>query len=154
MIIFVTFDKKRTLLEEAYDELKRLKINTGFILPSVMPEVSREGKPRFINSDIGFSVTHTKGLCAVAFSKSEVGIDAEAHRKINFNRFKRIIEAESEKEFFDKWTKLEAYLKYTGEGLKDISKKIPPEAPVKNLEIMSGYSFAVCGEGEITIKIF
>ena len=43
------------------------------------------GKPSFAEGDVGLSVSHTDGFCAVAFAKKEVGIDVETIENLDKN---------------------------------------------------------------------
>lgn len=91
----------------------------------------RHGKPSIIGSDISFSLSHCKGLVAVALAKGQaLGIDAEmwrapAPREIAarfFSGSERAMlascpEAERDKMFYRIWTAKEAVAKATGQGL-------------------------------------
>ena len=101
---------------------------------------SEHGKPYLEHSqNIEFNITHTKGLAAIAFSKTfTIGIDTEnTEREVNlvhlsekvFNEKERfLISSETpqnqKKMFFRLWTAKEAFLKNTGLGLRLDPKKI------------------------------
>lgn len=80
------------------------------------------GKPYFDDSDIHFSLSHSKGICAVAISDRPVGVDVEV---IKYSYNPRLIErslTEQEKDVFDSdftriWCRKEAVAKMTGEGI-------------------------------------
>ena len=87
----------------------------------------RGKKPYFSDSDIHFSVSHTDGLWVCAFAESEVGCDVQYRRKCeNYSRlaerwFERN-EADkvlTEKDFFDIWSRKEAYAKLIGTGIDE-----------------------------------
>lgn len=87
---------------------------------------NEKGKPYFKNIDgLYFSLSHTDGLTVVAVGESEVGIDAERLRKADLRVTRRFLKDEagyitatdSDKRFFEVWTKKEAFLKYNGTGL-------------------------------------
>lgn len=98
---------------------------------------NENGKPYIKNEPrIHFNITHTKGLCAVAISDSEVGIDAEYSSELSERRLKNIVNsgyfskselsafglaertAESAcKDFYRLWTAKESVVKCTGEGI-------------------------------------
>ncbi|MDD4839344.1 MAG: hypothetical protein PHE93_01565 [Clostridia bacterium] len=84
------------------------------------PIICRNGKPHFENSNVKFSVSHSHGFFVIAFSDSEVGIDLEFVRKIDNRKFSRLIDFESDEDFFKKWTAYEALAKYTGKGISFI----------------------------------
>ena len=46
-------------------------------LPTVNVAFTETGKPYFFNSNISFSLSHSKGICAVAISDRQVGVDVE-----------------------------------------------------------------------------
>lgn len=91
--------------------------------------VSEKGKPYLkSNTDVHFSISHTDSLVAVAVSDSEVGIDAEAVRSADPKLCERFFTASEQdfvaagtpdwlKRFYTVWTRKEAYVKYTGNGL-------------------------------------
>ncbi len=95
------------------------------------------GKPYFADRpDIHFNITHTEGLCAVAVSDAEVGIDAERSVELSERRLNNLIRSGyfSENEirafslgnlpletatanFYRLWTAKESIVKCTGEGI-------------------------------------
>jgi phosphopantetheine--protein transferase-like protein len=108
-------------------------------------EYGESGKPRFVDkhlADVHFSVSHSGGFLALAFSDSKVGIDiedlsrrhndAERYRKLA-RRFFTVNEAnyvsnglsgdDVKRRFFLVWTAKEAYVKYTGEGIAENFKR-------------------------------
>ena len=80
------------------------------------------GKPYFIDSDIHFSLSHSKGVCAVAVSDQPVGVDVEEIKdSYNPHLIERSL-TEHEKDVFDGdftriWCRKEAVSKMTGEGI-------------------------------------
>lgn len=89
------------------------------------------GKPRLATPDpIHFSITHSSGCVAVAFSRSEVGIDLECIRKVDApalaRRFFSVEEATAcehsadHELFFRLWTCREAAIKGDGRGLSKL----------------------------------
>ncbi len=88
---------------------------------------NEHGKEYINNRNIFFNVSHTSGLVCSAVSDSEVGVDCETLREIDWQALseryftRRECEAinaspEPVCEFFRIWTKKESYVKYTGEG--------------------------------------
>ena len=73
------------------------------------------------------SISHSRGVCVVALSDSEIGVDIELSER-DTGRIKKIVarffsrdEAkyvmeDPERRFYEIWSKKEAYVKYTGEG--------------------------------------
>lgn len=87
------------------------------------------GKPFFEDyPDFHFNISHCEDLIAVAVSKRPVGVDIEILRDVNLEiagRFfseKEIRFSKTSRDFLYVWTRKEALLKKTGEGLKNISK--------------------------------
>ncbi len=85
-----------------------------------------KGKPYFKDiPNLFFSVSHTDGLTVIALGNSEVGIDVERVKKADLRIIKRflkeeadyITEKDSNRRFFEIWTKKEAFLKYKGVGI-------------------------------------
>ena len=88
------------LLQKAYKDIY------GCPCPRVCKDGN--GKPYLENSGVHISVSHCDGLCAVAFSGSNVGVDAEcSQRKIPERVSQRFLSGGGIAE----WTKLEAYAK-------------------------------------------
>jgi hypothetical protein len=123
--------------------------------------VLRKGKPHFENIDVKFSLSHSRGVYAAAFSEREVGVDIEAVRRPP-QRVAALIDAKAE-DFFLRWTCLEALAKFSGEGLRFFSggkeqiarrERQLKEAGiiVRNFPIVSGFAAAVAGTfGEIIL---
>ena len=98
------------------------------------------GRPFFADRTCDFSITHTQNhvFCALIDGEDEpmrIGIDAEDLNRADFSDFDAMAERwfrESEKSIFFAsptketflriWTRKEAYAKYTGEGLRALSK--------------------------------
>ena len=98
------------------------------------------GRPYFADRTCDFSITHTQNhvFCALTDgedSPSRVGIDAEdldrpdlsnldtlAARWFSQNEQKIFCDSPSKETFLRIWTRKEAYAKYTGEGLRALSK--------------------------------
>ncbi len=97
---------------------------------------NRFGKPFFENRNIHFSITHTRGVVAVAFSSEyEPGIDVEKVRELDIdeilgtiatdNERQRIIDSEKPfHEFFRLFTSKEAFLKAIGKGFSSDPRSI------------------------------
>ena len=110
-----------------------------------------KGKPVLVsNADINFNVTHSGGLAAFAFTAGcELGIDLEDIRPLTgmestANRFFCAEEAaeilslppgEREAAFFRCWTRKEAYIKATGDGLSaplnEFRVTVSPDEPAR-----------------------
>jgi phosphopantetheinyl transferase len=95
----------------------------------ILPD--EHGKPRLATPDpIHFSITHSSGCVAVAFSRSEVGLDLECVREVDTPALARrffsadeAIACESSADhelFFRLWTCREAAIKGDGRGLSNL----------------------------------
>lgn len=144
------------------------------------------GKPYFKDyQNISFSLSHSGNYVAAAFDNDNVGIDIQYKKKARFDvaeRFfstedkvllHRLGEEESGSCFYELWAVKEAYMKLTGEGLRQgldrtavepdcedrsigrIRKKNSDEAAFYRLcNIVEKYSIAVCSYSKISdIKI-
>ena len=104
---------------------KMLSVNFNHISFGLM----EKGKPYVSNFDgIHFNISHTKNACAGIFAPFEVGVDIEFMRPTDMSIAKRFFTANEQKyisedeslsvsRFFEIWTKKEAFIKLTGEGL-------------------------------------
>ena len=111
----------RQLLARLYRE------QTGLDCPEIA--ITERGKPYFLNSDLHFSISHTKGHVFCALSDRPVGLDAEEmDRKIDLRLAEKIL-SEPEKCRFEAtadkraallklWVLKEAAAKLSGEGLR------------------------------------
>lgn len=94
---------------------------------------SEYGKPYLKGKkNLYFNISHSRNYVVCAFSNQEVGIDIQVHRKEKGNLVKRFFPPEDqelmerlvkaggdpEKIFFRMWAVKEAYMKLTGEGLR------------------------------------
>ena len=72
-----------------------------------------KNKPKFIHSDIKFSITHSNNIVAVAFDDYSVGIDVEQMKDRDFSKLGNHygINTDNKTEFYKKWTQLEAGIK-------------------------------------------
>jgi 4'-phosphopantetheinyl transferase len=111
------------------------------------------GKPRLEqDSEFDFNVTHSSGLALLAVAcRRRVGIDVEAMRPMSDwslvaflsprerAEIERLPLQRRESAFFRCWTRKEAWLKATGEGLhfapERFSVSVGPEAPARLIEV-------------------
>jgi len=88
--------------------------------------------PEHASGGIEFSVSHSFDRVAIAFARGPIGIDLEqAGREVDLNLLSTYVslpEVPSEQrqtEFLRRWTRIEAYLKATGEGLDNVPAPDP-----------------------------
>jgi 4'-phosphopantetheinyl transferase len=110
-------------------------------------EYGSHGKPYSSNSEKCFNIAHCKNAIGVIIGDKEVGIDVEcmgrykpalAEYAMSEVEIKKIEEG-GDKAFTMLWTKKEALLKLTGEGIVDDLKNVLTSERMKNVKIISGY---------------
>lgn len=123
-------------------------------------EKGAHGKPYLKEyPNFHFNISHSKSAVAVAFGSVPVGVDIEALRQANLRVAKRFFSAQ-EKEyvkdsetFFYVWTRKEAFIKQTGEGL---SRPLTSFNSLENRNIKTfladGYVVSVCSENASDFK--
>ncbi len=151
---------KKAVSKCAYDFLfslaqERLNIKTK-------PRLTYEsnGKPFFEDyPDFYFNISHCEDLVAVAVSKKPVGVDIEILRDVNLKiagRFFSVKETrttQTSRDFLYVWTRKEALLKRTGEGLKGIrGADVLENNEIKTFE-ENGFILSVAGENPNDFKI-
>ena len=121
------------------------------------------GKPYLKNlPDFYFNISHSNKMQAVAVGDCEIGVDIEFLRKVDLRVARRftkeeydyITEADSDMRFFEIWTKKEAYLKYTGDGILgglNSANVLKSPIPIKTY-FKDGYVISVCCEKEVEVK--
>ena len=77
-------------------------------------------KPRFLNREIFFSISHSKNIVAVAFDESDIGFDIEEIRPRNFEKLSKFLDKnfKNEIEFYSYWTQYEAEYKSSKQFLE------------------------------------
>ena len=90
-------------------------------LPLYEAEFEETGKPRFRNSGLCFSLSHSGRCAAVLIADSPCGVDIEEIREIKENLVQRCMHPEelaSDMDFFEAWTKKECLAKLDGSGMR------------------------------------
>ena len=140
--------------------LKRRAVEDYF--GSAELSVTEKGKPIIIKPDgYGISVSHSGGIIAVVIAPSEIGMDIQERVDRDNGRLMTFFhESERKVDFYDMWTKKEAYGKLTGDGIfvqkgkrletdsifTDISKEITAYAE-------KPFSATLCTKEEIIFEI-
>ena len=166
-------EKERSERFKFYKHRKRFIVSHGFMrsvlslyldTPADLLEFSlrEQGKPKLIQNhdetDIRFNLTHSNNLALLAIRQShEVGIDVEfTERKNEWYKIIKRFYTETEQKaifslpenqqasaFFKVWTRKEAHMKVTGQGLHlsptQFTVSTPPE-PAKFIEHLNGDS--------------
>ncbi len=99
-----------------YRELTRLDAATAAVA------FTADGKPYFPNCDIKFSLSHSKGLCAISLADEPTGVDIQLIKDCYDPRLVERSLSPAERESYDGdftrlWCRKEAYAKLTGAGL-------------------------------------
>lgn len=122
------------------------------------------GKPYPADNSLYFSVSHSGNIVAVATDEREVGLDVEKLPKVerlkivdrfyHHNEQAYVNGAEDRLRAFCRiWTRKEAYLKLTGEGigtdLTVLDTTSPPLSDMLYTVDLEGYCLSVCSEKQI-----
>ena len=127
-------------------------------------EIAENGKPQLLQqfTDLRFNLSHTEGLALIAVTRGrEVGVDVErVDESITFQDIAehyfeprelwdlRIAPPEQRvTRFFEVWTRKEAALKATGEGIAALGRAPSSELNVQSLRPADGYAGAVACAG-------
>lgn len=170
MIIFAKYGEydRRELLEECLT--KYLETMKKTKLEGELTELKNHNdKPYFKDyPDVRFSISHSGALVVVAMAQTEVGIDIEefrprAYQKVVENVFTKgeAKEVKDLETFLVVWTRKEAYLKLTSEGLSgvrsnDVSGDLFYEGKrvvATPLNIFAGYVGTVVAEDQPVILV-
>ena len=104
-------------------ELKKLQSSTGrkivdyagaeFYKITDREIIIENNKPKFKNSDIQFSISHSNQIVAVAFDDYPIGLDVEYMKERDFKSLGQHydINTDDKIDFYKKWTQLEAEIK-------------------------------------------
>ena len=140
----------RQLLERMY------RCHVGTPMPDIA--VTERGKPCFVNAPWYFSISHSKGHVFCALSHRPIGIDAEeTDRTVSPAVAKKILSPGEYTQFQQApdqraalltfWVLKEAWVKYTGEGLRGYPNDTDFSLDDPRVQIMDGCYVAVI-EGE------
>lgn len=113
----------------------------------------KNGKPYDKNQEFFFNISHTKHYIICVISSAEVGIDMEETRILTPSLIKYMGLEESIPDPLDIWVLKEAYVKYTGEGLRRrldsfTVEEIEEQVEVKKIDIKDLWIYVV-GNGII-----
>jgi len=129
-------------------------------------KINRDGKPYVENCPYHFNLSHSGDWLLLAVGDTPVGADIEKITKIRPKTVEKYFsQSEQErvkkngtKEFFEIWTQKESYVKYTGEGIKALSKESKDLHYPKGIAFFTkkheDYQISVCTDKEhLPIKI-
>lgn len=156
-MIFLDYDETARSTRLANSTLKRRFVVAHAFMRGVLSQYAHQnadelvfvrgeyGKPTLINSQLHFNLSHSRELAILAIAGKPVGIDVEfmdmqCEWKEIMQRFytgievSKILELPLEKQyeaFLKVWTRKEAHMKVTGQGLhlspSEFTVSVPPE---------------------------
>lgn len=141
--------------------LSEIRRRTGIPERKVKLTLGSFGKPYLKNSDLQFSLSHTRGAIVAAFGEDgELGVDIERRdRRVNELMYKRVLCAEeqahvtSDADFIRCWVKKEAFLKRLGVGItRDLRGVNSLELPDTNALEFGEFFIGVSGKGDINVS--
>ena len=138
------------LLKSMYEEL----------VGGEMPQIAKlsRGKPYFVDSDLHFSITHTKKTVFCALADVPVGIDAEEmSRKVSpseLAQYEALAEEDRNDALLRFWVLKEAEVKCSGLGLRGYPNHTNFTLDDPRVTEMDGCYVAVICQGEFTIHDF
>ena len=146
--------------------MSEIRRRTGILERKIKLTLGSFGKPYLKNSELQFSLSHTRGAVCAAFCEggedSEIGVDVERRdRRVNELMYKRVLceeerlHATSDADFIRFWVKKEAFLKRLGVGItRDLrgvnSLELPDTDVIDCGELFVGASGK--GAHEATVK--
>ncbi len=149
-----TENDKIALSKKAYDFVNSFAQRKFGTVEGLEMVTLENGKPYFKNyPDFHFNISHSKLFLAIAFSDSPVGVDIEEIRDVNLQIANRYF-SENERQFvkdiesfFYVWTRKEAYLKRTGDGLRTCLSALDvlDDKNIKTFN-MKDYIVSVCSD--------
>ena len=147
---------KSQVSQKAYDFVVSLAKKQLCTDDGLEIRADKNGKPYLKKyPDFHFNTSHSKDIIAVAVSSAPVGVDVEILRDVNLKiAERRFTETEkafvkTNEDFFYVWTRKEAYLKKTGQGLsRSLSSFcVLDETNIKTF-IMRECIVSVCGDDD------
>ncbi|MCH5205255.1 MAG: 4'-phosphopantetheinyl transferase superfamily protein [Oscillospiraceae bacterium] len=140
--------------------LSELEKRTGIPMKKLSFVKGSYGKPYLKNSGLFFSMSHTNGAIAAAFSEDgEIGVDVEKKsRVINERMFERALSederktAKTSEAFLDLWVRKEAFLKRLGIGITRDLRTVSAESLPDTVSIDCG-EFFVGASGKGTAEL-
>lgn len=137
---------------------------------------TEKGRPYFVEIPVEFSISHSANAWACAMGECRVGLDIQKSKEAKTIEIAKRFFTEEEadfiadhdsKMFFKIWTRKEAVVKFTGEGISYGFEKFsvveagkfmddlqsPCECHVENLDLIEHFECCVCTKKKETIWI-
>lgn len=165
-------ERQEKIARYRFDQDKLLSLMAGLLIRRAVGDspicVGEHGKP-YVENGMCFSVSHSGRMAAIAVDESEIGLDIEQipdHSRLKIaDRFYHPAEQKYVKEavdpcraFCEIWTRKEAVLKMTGEGIAtDLTAFDTTALPLSEQLYTTGlenYCLSVCSEKRIDTHIY
>ena len=125
-----------------------------------LPQLSygEHGKPYFASHpDVHFSLSHTRGAALLAVHNEPIGADIECLRPVRAERLRRVLGAETELDFWQRWTEYESRCKRRGISAAEQRDLLLPPVPgerVASLAVFPNCAACVCTDpGQDAVKL-
>ena len=154
-------DKINSLLSRLL-VISEIKRRTGFSDRKIKFTFGPFGKPYLKNSNLQFSLSHTKGAIVAAFEEGEeIGVDVERRdRRVSDTMYKRVLSEEerfratSDSDFIRFWVQKEAFLKRLGVGIsRDLCGVNVPDLPDTTAIDCGDLLVGISGKGALEASV-
>lgn len=131
-------------------------LRDGEMLPYMA--YSEHGKPYFpAHPDVSFSLSHSGGCVLVGVHDRPLGVDIERLRPVRAERLRRVLGAETELDFWQRWTEYESRCKRRGISAAEQRDLLLPPVPgerVASLAVFPNCAAYVCTDpGQDAVKL-
>ena len=131
-------------------------LRDGEMLPYMA--YSEHGKPYFpAHLDVSFSLSHSGGCVLVGVHDRPLGVDIERLRPVRAERLRRVLGAETELDFWQRWTEYESRCKRRGISAAEQRDLLLPPVPgerVASLAVFPNCAACVCtNPGQDAVKL-
>ena len=131
-------------------------LRDGETLPDMA--YSEHGKPYFpAHLDVSFSLSHSGGCVLVGVHDRPLGVDIERLRPVRAERLRRVLGAETELDFWQRWTEYESRCKRRGISAAEQRDLLLPPVPgerVASLAVFPNCAACVCTDpGQDAVKL-
>lgn len=131
-------------------------LRDGEMLPYMA--YSEHGKPYFpAHPDVSFSLSHSGGCVLVGVHDRPLGVDIERLRPVRAERLRRVLGAETELDFWQRWTEYESRCKRRGISAAEQRDLLLPPVPgerVASLAVFPNCAACVCtNPGQDAVKL-
>lgn len=119
-------------------------LRDGEMLPYMA--YSEHGKPYFpAHPDVSFSLSHSGGCVLVGVHDRPLGVDIERLRPVRAERLRRVLGAETELDFWQRWTEYESRCKRRGISAVSLRNGEVPVVPNERVFVFSPFSDSLAG---------